>query len=283
VGFNDILDKELHNAGAVEVTAEVVEEAKKEISVKQKPVIEYSKVESIGKDVDIKLKKLNLDKLEPTEDNKSKLKLVRADLKKELAAFETDRKNIKSIVLNPYNQFEEAYKQHIKSKYEEADTKLKDAIDLVEDKQKEKIKSDVLAYYAEVTLDKDLDAYVKFDDLNINITLSASMKSYKDTIDAFVKQVEQDLQVIETHENKDRLRAKYLKCKNLHRSMIELSEELEHEKSFKPIAQEPVIQTSEPIDLALDEVLSVSFTATAKRSLLRQLKQFMNEKGIKYE
>lgn len=80
------------------------------IEVTQKPIIEYSFIDEIAKNVEAKIESLNIDTLEPTEDNLSVIKSTRAELNNDFKTLEEQRKMVKDIVLKDYNAFEDKYK-----------------------------------------------------------------------------------------------------------------------------------------------------------------------------
>src|SRR6185503_10383235 len=97
-----------------------------EIKITQYPVITHKLVEA-GKSVTKRIEDLELDKQIATVDTVKSLKDLRAELNKELADLETQRKAIKEGVNKPYLEFEDTYKTEISDKY-------KIAIDLLKDK-----------------------------------------------------------------------------------------------------------------------------------------------------
>ena len=105
---------------------------KNEITLVQSPIIAH-KLQEAGKSVSKGIEELELDKQVATVDTVKSLKEVRAELNKELADFENQRKAIKEGVNNPYNEFENLYKTEISDKYKSAIDTLKDKIASVED------------------------------------------------------------------------------------------------------------------------------------------------------
>ena len=72
-----------------------------------------------------------------TEDTVKDIKATRADLNKQFKTLEEQRKQVKTAVLKPYEDFEESYKKYISNKFKSADTDLKSKIDEVESKLKD--------------------------------------------------------------------------------------------------------------------------------------------------
>ena len=86
------------------------------IQLIQKPVIQHE-MARVGKSVTERLNALNIEGQVATEATVKSLKELRADLNKELAEFELQRKAIKEAVMNPYSEFEATYKIEISEKY----------------------------------------------------------------------------------------------------------------------------------------------------------------------
>jgi hypothetical protein len=257
-----------------------------QITVKVAPIIEYSAIEELGKQVDLKLKELDLENIEATDDNKQTLKNVRAELSKELKAYEDERKKIKKAINDPYTAFENSYKENIANKYKAADELLKTKIEDVEQAQKDAKELEIFDYFNEATEDKSELAFITFKSLGLNITLSASMKSYKDQIDAVVEQITKDLAVINSSENKERLLVKYQKTRDLASSINELNAEVKAEQVvFIPKAEETrhadQVDTVDDSNEIVDEVTFTLVKATKRQ--IRNIRTYIESLGVKYE
>lgn len=278
------------------------------IEVTQKPIIEYSIIDEISQKVEAKIKSLNIGTLEPTEDNLSIIKSTRADLNSDFDTLEQQRKMVKDIVLKDYNAFEDKYKQLISSKFKEADATLKSMVDTVSDKIL-KVKIDgIIAYFSSVN---DLD-FVRFEDMNLKIIKSISDKKLKDEIDEYLAGVKQSLATIETLQNKERVLAKFQMHKDLSRAISDTNLEVQREEQIKAqneererlakerqqreqeererVMEEPVHQPAyepepEPLVEAIEpeKTFKSSFTVYGTKEQFTELKQFMNNKGIRYE
>ena len=58
------------------------------------------------------------------------------------------------------------------------------------------------------------------------------MKSYKDTIDKFLSQIETDLQVINTQDNKERVLSVYYDSLNLSQAITSVTQAIEREQQL---------------------------------------------------
>ena len=118
------------------------------IELVQNPVIKQN-LKEVGKSVTERLEKLNINGQVATVDTIKVLKDLRAQLNKELAEFENQRKFVKEGVMSPYNEFEDLYKTEISEKYKDAVNALKYKIAFVEDKIKAEKRDNVKEYFNE--------------------------------------------------------------------------------------------------------------------------------------
>ncbi|MEF9968509.1 MAG: DUF1351 domain-containing protein [Longicatena sp.] len=260
------------------------------IILKQAPIIEYSFLEAEGKKVAEKLEKLKINDLVITEDTVKGIKKVRADLKKEYEEYEAGRKGIKEMVMNPYDDFNKSYEEHIKSKYINADSILKKAIDEVEGGIKQQKQTDVENYFIQQNNNVYHFNFIKFENIGIKVGLSDTLKSLTAKVDEYLEKVKSDLVTIETLDNKDRLLVKYRQTLDLNTSIIQVNNDIKAEKELENARaeQERVKQAEaliqptvvEPIQ---EELLQVEFTVTATLNQIKSLKAYMESVGIKYE
>ena len=283
----------------------------KAIVLKQKPIIEYSRMDAIAEQVKQRLSIYNFDKLLINEDTVKGIKELRSTLNKEKETFENERKEIKKQVLAPYDEFNGYYDEKIKSLYDDADAKLKKGIDEVENKMKAKKKAEVKAYFEELLKDAGID-FVTYEQAEINVTLSASLKSLKETAKAFVDTIASCVELIGTQENQDRIMAKYKKTLNAADAIREVAEEIKFEqereakREAERIAQEEsqkaikeALFKEEPLEAPVVavpkeehakmhgvipvEIIEIKFTVKGTREQIVSVREFMKEKGISYE
>lgn len=274
------------------------------VKVIQLPVIE-EQLKEVSKQIDKKVDTLN--KLLVTEDTVKEVKKVRADFRAELMDWERKRKEVKEKVLAPYLQFEEVYKLHITDKYKDADEQLKVKIDNVENEIKKQKEDEVRDYFEEYLKSKNID-FIKFEDVEINITLSASLKSLKDKAKEFIDKIESDLKLIETQEKKTEILVEYKKDLNVSRAIQEVTErykKIEEEK----VRQEELARKKEEEQKRIEEVENIAkekqgeeyfeapvmeknketekiiltFKVQATKEKLIELKRFLDEGEYDYE
>lgn len=241
-----------------------------------------------------------------TEETVKDVKQVRANLTKEFNELEAQRKQVKNAIMDKYNQFEEIYKENVSNLYKQADSELKEKIENVEIQLK-KEKEEELREFADNWFDyhviKDI---VKFEDIGLNITLSASMKSLKDQTIAFCEKISNDIKLIELEEYKDEIMIEYKKNLDFAQSKIDvtfrhkqleamqkrneeiLKMKLEEQKVVEKV-EEVVEEIKAPVEIETttiedkEEQFVATFTVKASKDKLKLLREFMKKEGIIYE
>ena len=272
------------------------------IVVKQLPVIQ-EQLQQIKAEVTERVE--NALSLVCDESTVKFVKEERASLNKELKYWEEKRKEVKKAVLSPYEQFEAVYKDCISDNYKKADAELKAKIDSVESELKERKAAEVKAYFVELCQAAQID-FVTFENANINVTLSASMKSLKEQAAQFVGRVCDDLNLIQVQEHKDEILFHYKKRDgfsflNASKSItfvvekhkaIEAEKAKEAERQAKAEAEQKaaekvdtVVETLTPptaVEPPVEEekILQATFTIKGTLAQLKSVKNFIIEKGI---
>lgn len=273
------------------------------IVIKQLPIIE-EQLRQVSAEIDEKVR--NAVALVCTEENVKTIKEIRANLNKESKEFEDKRKQVKAEIMKPYDDFEKIYKECISDKYKIADNELKNKIDNVENELKTNKKTEVENYFNEYLKSKGID-FVTFENANINVTLSASMKSLKEQAKNFIDKIASDLKLIELQEHKvdilveykktldvtlsaeivnDRLktieeeRAKQEREKELQEYILETARESDHVPTIEEV---PQMALEAPAIVETEEILTLKFTVRGTRTQLKALKEFLEREGYDYE
>ena len=268
------------------------------IVLEQLPIIKYQ-LEQLS--VEIKEKVDRANSLVVNEETVKEVKQVRANLTKEFNELETQRKQVKNAIMQKYDEFEEIYKENVSNLYKQADVTLKEKIDNVEQQLKQE-KYDELELFARQHIEVNLlDNIIDFDDIPINITLSASMKSLKEQILEFIKKVDSDVKLIELEEYKDEILDLYknneftqfdftkskLEVINRHKRIEELKtrqlQKEEIDKLNKQVAEQ-VNEIVAPKEIIEDnDLISVSFKVTGTKEQIKKIKDLIIELGVEYE
>lgn len=271
---------------------EVPKEETAIISLVQLPIIE-ERLQMIKADIENRVEVAL--SLACTEDTVKSVKNERSKLNAELGEFETQRKQIKEAIMLPYNQFEEKYKECISNIYKSADAQLKEKIDSVEDEIKTSKEMEVEAYFNEYAESLDID-FVKFSMTNINITLSASLKSLKKQCADFLDKVASEVRLINTQEHCDEIMYEYKKSLNLAKSITDVCERHKAMDQAKVVATvkaekeqaiadavHKVDELAPPKEVEDDPIVMVEFKVKDPRSKVRALKEFLVKGGYHYE
>lgn len=265
------------------------------VKIEQMPIV-FEQLEKIGTLIDEKTK--DLDTLECTEENKQEVKKRRTEINNTLKVLEDKRKEIKTKLLEPYNVFEEKYENECKTKLQNASELLKGKIDYIENQQLAEKEKELREFAYQHIEANNLSQLIGFDNIGLNITLSASMKSLKEQILDFINKVVSDLKLIDMEEYKEEISIEYIQSLNFvdaktkvierHKQLEEMKkqqeEKLEQEKQEEEIIGkvEEIIEVPKEI-IENDEVITVQFTITDTKEKILKLRDYLKENGINYE
>ena len=208
------------------------------IQIKQLPIIE-EKLKSL--ETEIKKKTDIALSLVVNEDTCKEIKKTRAELNKEFKELEILRKNIKTQVLKPYEDFEKIYKE-VTGYYGIADRELANRVAEVEKSIKDEKEKEIKQYFEEYKKSLLLEYdFITYEKARINITLSVSLKKLKEEVKSFLDKINEDIQAIKQTEYSNDLLFEYSKTLDIGRSMITVTERLkaiEEQKRQKELAEE---------------------------------------------
>lgn len=242
-----------------------------------------------------------------TDETVKEVKKARAELNNEFKQWEEKRKEVKTAVMTPYEKFEAVYKDCVSDTYKKADAELKAKIDGVEKELKQKKADEVKEYFNEYLESAGID-FVTFERANINVTLSATMKSLKEQAKSYIDKISDDLALIDTQEHKAEILVEYKKTLNASAAVtsvnarfkaiedekrrIEEAEERraaeeQHIAEITSALPEPEPEPA-PVMPPLEEQpeekeYTLRFKVTATKDKLRELKAFLDNGGYKYE
>ena len=265
------------------------------VKIEQMPKV-FSQLEMIGTFIDEKIK--DIDTLDCTEENKQEVKQRRTEINNILKELDDRRKFIKNKILEPYEMFNDKYEQEGKDKLLSASETLKTKIDAIEEQQKKDKYNELFDFAMEYIAANDLGNFIKFEDIGLNITLSASMKSLKEQIIAFCEKVKQDVELIRMEEYSGEILYSYMNTHNFAQSKMEVIErhkvldELAKKKTEEDTLKEEQQKVVEKVEEVLvapkeiiedDEIISVTFTINDTKENIVKVREFMKKEGIKYE
>lgn len=239
-----------------------------------------------------------------TEDTVKDVKKVRAELNKEFNDFENRRKEVKKAITEPYTKFEAVYNDCIADVYRQADAELKGKIDSVENELKEQKTAEVKGYFDEYRNSKIADGieWIVFENANINVTLSTSMKSLKEQAKTFIDKIVDDLTLIDTQEHKDEILYEYKRTLNVSNAIttvvnrykaIEEEKKREEERKAREQAEADAVAKVEAVAPPTVELIAppveeektytLKFIVRGTMPKLKALKEFLNNGGYDYE
>lgn len=249
-----------------------------------------------------------------TDENYKEIKKLRSSLNKEFAEFETRRKAVKSEIMTPYEAFETVYKDCVTNPYTKADLALKGKINATEQELKRVKYEKSMSYFEEYKKSLGID-FVTYEQVNLNITMSVSLKKLKETIKTFLDKVMDDLKLIAIQEHKDEILYEYKRSLNVSVAITSVTEKykaIEAEKAEREKAEQVMKDTiaeyepfvanvpeevvppedetpavREPEEQHEEKILSLSFKVYGTKSQLKDfaltVKQLISERGLRYE
>lgn len=281
----------------INAEVEVMElvEAEDLITVVQVPEVEFTKLKQYNIQLINRLQELDLDNLVANEDNLKEIKTTRTDVRRELKTLEDSRKLTEKTILEPYKKFETEYNKLIKKPLQEADKSLKTKVDEVEDDLR-KEKTDTFVKEFEALKEEHKIDFVKFEDVGLNIQLSTSNTALTEELHNFFEKIINDLAVIETNTNKERVLVKYMQDLDLSNAIITVDREIKQEEELKArqeadklSKEQPTEPVKEVVDIKVDkvetppELIRMTFTVTGTKEQLISIREFMKGNNIQYD
>ena len=264
------------------------------VIVEQLPIIKQQ-LQIISDEVDKEIK--NALSLDVNEDSIKEVKNARARLNKIKTTMEDKRKQVKNAVLNPYNEFETIYNELVKDKLSKADDELKSKIDTVENTLKQEKENELREFAIQHIKANNLDDIITFEDIGLNITLSASIKSLKEQILAFVDKIVNDMKLIELEEYEDEIlleyknNIKWSKKVDFAQSKLNILtrkkqlEEIQKQQEERQLQFDEEDKTVEKVEEVLPpkEIITVTFTINDTKDNIIKVREFMKENNICYQ
>lgn len=236
-----------------------------------------------------------------TEENLKEIKKLRAELNKEFAAAESDRKALLKQVSDPIDRFKAAYNDFVAQPYKKADSDLKGKIDTVTaaliDEKSEKLK----VYFEEYASEFNI-SFVKFENLPIKVTQSATMTSLKNQVNEYVNKTVEDVEAIKhlPEDDQPEVMAEYKKHLNLSVVLAEYHERkrrAEEEKARLEARREQAKQEAARVERVMEtapvivpaeppkdeKVYRTTFRVCGTKSQLLKLREFLKENDIAWE
>lgn len=253
-----------------------------------------------------------------TPETIQEVKKTRTDLGKRFSELEGQRKDVKAAIMQPYEKFEEVYKECVSDPFKHADSVLKGKISAVEKGIIDDCRSEMKSYFEEMVTGYHIE-WLTFDRMGLQISLTdAKQKKHqklREAVAAFTVGVAQDVRAIQKMEWPEELLVEYKETLNLAESVEAVTKrhkQLEEARLAKerfqaaqaadqavvdrveavaPPAPAPApVPTQVPVEKPVETVektYKLRFAVTAKKSQLIQFKEdfiaYCEERGLKYE
>jgi len=150
-----------------------------------------------------------------TDETLTSVKNIRAEMNREFADAETQRKAIKAAIMEKYDSFEAVYRECIADPYKRADADLKAKIDATENEIKSRCEETLLAYFQELCAVNEID-FLSFGQTGVKVDMASARaktpKKLMEQIKLKVDGVAQDTKTIGTMgENAPEIMVEYKK------------------------------------------------------------------------
>lgn len=215
-----------------------------------------------------------------TVDTIKNIKKQRAILRNQFNDLETQRKQVKAEFQAPYLRFEKVYKELISDKYNNADVQLKRKIYNVESELKLQKENNIREYFNEYCESEGID-FIKFEQIGLNINLSATEKSLREQVKSFIDKVKSDIELIQHEDNFAEIMIEYTKHLNVSRAIIEVKER--HKKlseivngANKNVQNYTNEQQKETLK-APEQIYTMNFKVSGTKQQLVKLKQYLKD------
>lgn len=272
------------------------------IQVTQSPIIE-ERLRTAKEGVDKKVAEAL--SLVCTEESIRTVKAYRADLKKQFDALEEQRKAVKAAVFEPYNRFEEVYKECVSEPFKRADADLKRKIDDVEAEIKRRCEEGLREYFSELCAANHVE-WLEFEQTGVKVDLTSAKaktpKKLREQLASFVANTVQDIDAIADMENADEVLAEYKQCLNFAEAVYTVQErhkrieaereakaEYEAAKARDAEAVKKVEALAPPVAVKPEKnpndiIPQCTFTVyDVPRWVLQQIKEIFERNGLRYE
>lgn len=252
-----------------------------------------------------------------TEETVQSLKTLRADMRKEFAEADTQRKAAKAKYMAPWDAVEVVFKECVKDAFTRADASLKETISVFEDSLKESCKAELTAYFQELVQMEGID-FLTFEQAmsigGLKISMAdakrATPRQLQDGLAGVVSRVACDLESIDGM-NSDQGLAVLAEYKangcNLNLAIKTVNQRIKAIEDAKQAAEQrraeqerqreatervaaaaparPVQAPAAPAEQPSDPVYpEFSFTVYgARKSQLLKIRDFLRQEGIEYK
>ena len=241
--------------------------------------------------------KEHYEKLVITEEMIPEIKKEKAEVNKAKGAVSDYRKNIVKDFNKPLEEFVNLAKETEKALGDTYNS-INDQVAKYENETKAKKEEEIKTYFADYAAYLQID-FVPYERAGINVTLSASAKSLKATVKAFLDKVKEDLNLIDTQDHKAEILAEYKQTLDVSKSILTIKDRIEREEREKVIIEEKakaevkkevpnvpveeIIEVHAPQEIKEEPTYTMTFKVEGTMDQLKKVKEFLEKEGIKYD
>ena len=233
-----------------------------------------------------------------TEENLKEAKIEKADVNKFKKKVSDFRKEITKRWNEPLQKFVDTAKITESILSDTYDT-INKQINVYEDEKLTIKNNEVKEYFDELATKEQID-FIDYSRANINVTLTASMKSLKEKVKEFIDKIVEDLNLINTQEYVDEILIEYKKDLNVSKAIcdvkdrhiaLEKAKEEKENKKEQELTDEVMLEKidsltapkEETVEEQQEEIVAITFTVRGTKEKLREVKQFLENGGYDYE
>ena len=242
-------------------------------------------------------------------DSVPQVKKARVDLRKYFDSLEEQRKAVKAAVMAPYNDAEAKYKAMVSGPIQQVDRLCKDFVDSVELSMKQECDAGLREYFEELRVANHIE-FLKYEQAGIVVDMASAKqktpKKLREQLVQFVARVSSDVDRIAEMDDAEEIMVEYQKTLNVadaigtvldrHRriqAQREAAQARNAAKSTEVEAVQKVEAVAPPVVVdppQQEKRYKITFTLHPTESqleklrpVLRNLKDFLNQEGIRYE
>ena len=237
-----------------------------------------------------------------TEETVQAVKKTRADINREFAELEEQRKAIEAVIMDPLVSFRVTYKECVSDAFKRADADLKGKVADVEGEQKRRCEDGLRAYFDELCVAHHVD-FVVYEQAGVVVSLADAKaktqppKKLRDQLTQFVERVAKDVASISQMDNAEEVLVEYKGTLDAaaaigivadrHRR-IEAERAAQEERQAAQAREAEAVKKVEAfappvVAPAAPQVARVTFTVTDTVDRLKALKQYLIANGYEYE
>ena len=264
----------------------------------QAPVISED-LEGIRRQMDLVLAEVR--QLPANDESLKRIRSIRADLSKRFNEMETQRKEVKRQVLQPYTQAEEKYKACIAEPYQAVDRQLKEWVDNYQNTVKQACEDRLREYFEELCVAHGVD-FLRFEQAGVTVDMATARQKENrkamEKLESFVLRVRADLDTILKMEDSAEILAAYRIKLNLpeailgvvnHKAAVEravqqIREAMEARDQEEQNRRQLFDAAPELRDqLSQEDIYSMTFTVTGTLPDLKALKAYILSSNLTLE